>query len=235
MRRAAGWSAPLVAAALFWCASAGTARAQLYAGRSNVPKLGNFEVGGGALWAGGWNIPAADADLTRNPGTGTDPFTLFRTETQVKPVFGLSGRVAFYVSRNIAIEGEVLYARPVVSTRVTDDAESAPDVTAEETMSRYVFGGSLVYHLTGVSFGGGRGVPFLFGGAGYLRELHEGRELVETGTQYHAGAGVKFWLGSGGRRLGLRGDVGVSIRAGAFDGDATRTLPTAGASVMYLF
>jgi hypothetical protein len=119
---------------------------------------------------------------------------------------------------------------------VTDDAEGAEDVTADETMSRYVFGGSLVYHLTGMAFANGRGVPFVLGGAGYLRELHEGRELVETGAEYHAGAGIKFWFGNGRRRLGLRGDVGVSIRDGAYDGEnGRRTLPTAGASILYLF
>jgi hypothetical protein len=227
----------VAAAILFWVATTANAAAQLYIGSSDVPRFGTVEVGGGALWAGGWDLGDRSADLTRNVGTGTGAFTLFRTETEVKPVVGARAHFAFYLSRSLAVEAGIQYARPVVSTRITGDAEGAPDETADETMSRYVFTGSLVYHLTGLSFAGSRGVPFVFGGAGYLRELHEGRELVETGTEYHAGAGLKFWFGTGRSRLGLRGDVGVSIRDGAFDGDTTsrRTLPTAGASLTYLF
>ena len=80
---------------------------------------------------------------------------------------------------------------------LSGDAESAADVTATETASHYVFGGSVLFDLRGASFAGGRGVPFVSGGAGYLRELHEGNLLVETGIEYHATAGLKYWFGSG--------------------------------------
>jgi hypothetical protein len=79
-------------------------------------------------------------------------------------------------------------------------------------------------------------VPFLAGGAGYLRELHDGAELIETGRIYHGGAGLKLWFGQGARRLGVRADVGIATRDGGFDfRDGRRTLPTAGFSLAYLF
>ena len=87
-----------------------------------------------------------------------------------------------------------------------------PDTTAEETVSHYLFEGSLVWHLRHLSFASGRAIPYLAGGAGYLRELHEGNQLVETGQEYHALGGLKYWLGSRARRFGLRIEGGVSAR-----------------------
>jgi hypothetical protein len=217
-------------------ATAAAAEAQVYIGSTDAPRRGSWEIGGGALWTGGFDVDAFDATLTANAGNDAEPFTLFAVDGRVKPSAGLQARLGFYLSRAFAIEGGVRYTRPVVSMRVTDDAEDAPDVTVEETINRYVFDGSLVMHLTGAAFAGGRGVPFLQGGAGYVRELHSGNELVETATEFHAGGGVKIWFGSGLRRLGVRADVGVSIRDGGFGSEeSTRTVPTAGASLMYLF
>ena len=65
--------------------------------------------------------------------------------------------------------------------------------------SQYVFDGALVWHITGARFAGGSAVPFLYGGAGYLRELHEENAFVEEGVEYHAGGGIKWWFGQSGR------------------------------------
>ena len=124
----------------------------------------------------------------------------------------MSARVGYYISRSISIEGSVRYARPELSVDLSGDAESAADVTATEIASHYVFGGSVLFDLRGASFAGGRGVPFVSGGAGYLRELHEGNLLVETGIEYHATAGLKYWFGSGDNRFGLRVEGGMSAR-----------------------
>ena len=54
---------------------------------------------------------------------------------------------------------------------------------ADETLTQYVIDGS----RCGTSALPARPcVPFVAGGAGYIRDLHEGNELVETGTEYHA-------------------------------------------------
>ena len=136
----------------------------------------------------------------------------------------------------MSLEGGVQLARPVLSTKLSDDFESAPDVSATETLTRIIFNGSVVLHMTGLSFADGRGVPFVLGGGGYIRELHEKNEVVEAGHEYHAGAGLHVWLGQGKHRLGVRGDFGVSWRRGGADAaDVQRTVPTAGASLAYLF
>ncbi len=228
------WRAVLCAVVLS-AAFPSAARAQVYLG-SAAPHRGSWELTGGATWSDGYDLGTRSADLTRNTGTGTGPFELFTADTNVATAAGALGRVGVYLSRSIALEGGVQFSRPVLSSRLTNDAEQADDTTATETISRYVFDGAVVFHLTGLSFAGGKGVPFLTGGAGYLRELHDQDELIETGQTYHGGAGVKFWFGQGARRFGLRADVGVAMRDGGFDfSDDRRTVPTAGFSLVYLF
>jgi hypothetical protein len=78
-------------------------------------------------------------------------------------------------------------------------------------------------------------VPFIYGGAGYLRELHEGDALVEDGLEFHAGAGIKVGMGSSGR-FGVRADAGISVRDGGFDLDeGRRVVPVASGSLFYRF
>lgn len=200
-----------------------------------TPRAGSWEIGGGVAFGRGFDLGEAAAELTRNTTTGSAPFTLFTTDGQVGSAGGVQGRLGYYFSPNLAVEGAVRYAQPVLSLDLTGDAEDAPDITAEETVDQYVFSGSALWHF-GRPSPRTRAVPFIFGGAGYLRELHESQELVETGLEYHAGAGVKLWFGNARRRFGLRGDAGVSFREGGVDPEESfRPLPFAGASLIYLF
>jgi hypothetical protein len=186
------------------------------------------------LWQGGFDLGTTNAQLTRNQTTGTGPFDLFAAGTTLGSGIGVQGRVAAYVSKHLAIEGGVRLTRPKLAIALTGDAESAPNLTAEETLMQYVIDGSAVWNLT--AFHHGRAVPFLAGGAGYLRDLHEGSELIETGTEYHGLAGLKWWFSDRPHRLGIRGEGGFSIRDGGFDfRDGRRTVPIATAGVVYLF
>ncbi len=221
--------------AMAWGASPAPAAAQVYIGRE-VPHAGTFEVSGGGVWFGGYDLGSVAAEETRNTGTGTGPFVLFTVDSRAKPAPGLQGRFGVYLARSASIEAGVQLARPVLSSRISGDAEEAPEVTATETLTRLIVDGSVVLHLRGLSFAGGKGVPFVLGGGGYIRELHEKNEVVETGREYHAGAGAHLWFGRGKRRLGARTDVGISRRSGGADqAGIKRMVPTAGASLAYLF
>jgi hypothetical protein len=220
---------------LAWVACPTRATAQVYIGRS-IPRAGTVEVSGGGTFSGGYDFGSIAAEETRNTGTGTGPFVLFTAASRAKPVLGLQARLGVFVAKSAALEAGIQFARPVLSSRLSGDAESAPDVTATETLTRLVVDGSLVLHLSGLSFAGGKGVPFVLGGGGYIRELHEKNEVIETGREYHAGAGLHLWFGQGKHRLGLRTDVGISVRNGGADiSDTKHTVPTAGASLAYLF
>ena len=202
--------------------------------RSPAPRRGSIEVGGGVTFLPGFDMGGLTADLTTS--SPTTRFDLFTTASTVGDFRGVHGRIGYYFSRSSSVEAGVRFARPELSVDLSGDAESAADVTATETASHYVFGGSVLFDLLGASFAGGRGVPFVSGGAGYLRELHEGNLLVETGTEYHATAGLKYWFGAGDNRFGLRVEGGVSAREKGFDDeDGRRVQPMIAAGLSYVF
>jgi hypothetical protein len=202
--------------------------------RSPAPRRGSIEVGGGITLLPGFDMGGRTADLTTS--SPTTRFDLFTTESRVGAFMGVHGRIGYYFSSSISVEASVRFARPELSVDLSGDAESAADVTATETASHYVFGGSVLFDLRGASFARGHGVPFVSGGAGYLRELHEGNLLVETGTEYHATAGLKYWFGTGRNRFGLRVEGGVSAREKGFDDeDGRRVQPMVAAGLSYAF
>lgn len=213
-----------------WLGASLPAHAQ-WVGRE-TPRKGSIELSGGALWTGGTDQGNATATLTRNPSTGTGAFELFRSEGTLASVVGLQARLGVYLSSSFALEAGAQLARPELRVRLTGDSEGAPDVTATESIASYVFTGSVVYHVRK----SGRLRPFLLAGAGHVRDLHEGSDLVETGPEYHAGGGVKYWLGTGRRKFGLRGDLAISARDGGVGADEERRIvPTAAISLAYLF
>ena len=123
------------------------------------------------------------------------------------------------------------YLRPLLSTSLANDAESAADTVATETLARYIFDGSLLYH-----FGRGKRVPFVVAGGGDIRELHDGYGVVDTGNEFHAGGGLKNWFQSGRHKLGLRVEGRAVSRSGGVDfKDSRRTVVAGEAGLTYLF
>jgi len=212
------------------CATA--ASAQIYVGR-DVPRRGSIEAGGGGFWLQRLDLDPRTAQLSRpTPG---QRFDLFTTAGSLDPAAGVRGRVGVFLTSSISVEAGVGYARPPMSIRITGDAETGEDTVATQRVSHYVFDGSVLFHLRRAAFAGGRGIPFFSIGGGHLRELHEGNELVETGTVYHGTAGVKYWLGSR-RRVGLRGEAGFTSREGGATGPGERRLvPIVSGGISYLF
>ncbi len=204
------------------------ASAQPYLG-TTAPHRGSFEVSGGVSWTGGYDAGTADGTLTR-PGGGT-PLILFTVSGRVLSAPGVVARLGIFLGRRVSAEATFEYNRPILRTHVTGDFELAPDTDADATITSYLAGGSLVYHFTD-----GRVVPFVSGGGGYLRQLHEANTGLVTGTEVHAGGGVKIWLGAGAKRFGLRVDAGASARskAAAFV-PKRRVVSSVGAGMIYLF
>jgi hypothetical protein len=223
----------LAVVAVLGCLPA-AADAQVWVGGSR-PRRGSVEVSGGALVTAGQSLPAQAATLTVNPPAGLSSFELFTANPSIRPAIGAQGAVAVYLTRALALEGGVQFSRPRLEVELSGDAEDAPDLTASTAITEYVFSGSLVYH-----FGSSpRTVPFVAAGAGHLRDVHTGREVVETGTEYHGKVGLKMWFADPRRpqRLGLRAEAGLSVRDGgfSFDDEERRRTPTAAVSLLYLF
>lgn len=209
------------------------AEAQVYFG-GNAPRRGSLEAAGGGMFAPGFDLGSVPAELTRS--TPTEKFGLFTSDSEVSGFPGAFVRLGYYLADSVSVEGGFRYARPILSVRLSGDAESAPDLTADETVSHYLFEGSALWHMRSLGFASGSAIPYISGGAGYLRELHEGDQLLETGQEYHALAGINFWLGSGTHRFGLRLEGGLSARKKGFDPDESlRAQPIAFGGVAYLF
>jgi hypothetical protein len=147
-----------------------------------------FEVSFGGMWMAGAGLGSTSADLRANNLTPT-PFRLFSAETRVAAAPGWDARAAYWLTRSIAVDGGVARLTPDVRTRVTADAEGAPALTASERLDQYFIDARVVWLLPRFNVAGLE--PFVSGGGGYLRQLHEGRTLVETGQVYQAGGGVR--------------------------------------------
>jgi hypothetical protein len=181
---------------------------------------GRVMVSAGADLFGGHSIGDVTASLRRN-AIGTPPlFTLLRAESEIERAVGLNARVAVPVTRTLAIEVAGGYATPQLGVTISQDPELSAGAFASERLSQYVVDASAVYLLPIDT--GARVRPYAIGGAGYLRQLHEGRLRLETGRSLHAGGGVQFWMrGANGRTgpLGVRAEARYVRRTGGISFD----------------
>lgn len=191
---------------------------------------GRFEVSGGAGTVGGTDLGTASATLSGSGAPIGEPVTLFDTETKIEGGPRYEARVAFRLTPALQVEGGLAVNRTHLTTRISNDFEQAPATEASERFTEYAIEAGLLLHLTKLSFAGGRARPFVTGGAGYLRQIHEGQTLIDTGQSAYAGGGLTFTLRQATRRafieaLGLRADVRANVRSGGFergdDGGAT--------------
>ena len=187
------------------------------------PLLGRMEASVGPIWLGAIPFGSADATLT---APGGDRFRLFSTSSELVRATGLELRLSHRLMRLVHAEASASYARPQLSTTVGSDAENGPSITAAETITRVTIVGAGLIELPFVP-AGPRIHPFVMAGAGYLRQLHEGNTLVQTGRTYHVGGGAKLVLLSRDERhwlkqVGARVDVRAEVRSGgiALDGRA---------------
>jgi hypothetical protein len=158
------------------------------------------EVRVSAGWLGGASLGSADANLRTS--TANQPFVLFTADRTFGGTPAVSAGAAFPWTQRLALEGAFTWARPDIRASVRSDTEGAAPITATESVSQFFFEGTVLASLDELSVG--RLVPFVAGGGGYLRELHEGRTLVEHGLVFHAGGGTRYWLSN---RTGVRADV----------------------------
>lgn len=178
------------------------------------------EVGGGIL--GGASLGSADANLRAN-ATTKQPYRLFSTGTRIASERSVHARVGFALNRRFAVEAGGVFSRPAIRTSVSGDVEGAPALTVDERVDQYLVEASLLVRLDEIRLGS-RTVPFLAGGAGYLRQLHEGLTVIEQGHFYHLGGGLKHWLLARDRGFvraaGLRADARVYVLMSgmSFDG-----------------
>lgn len=188
-------------------------------------------ISGGLVTSGGFPIGDLNAQIRRNAqGTTPPPFTLFRAESEIERALGADVRLALALTRTLALEVGGSYSQPRLGITISQDNELDGGATVSEELSHWTFDVSGVYQLSAIRLGA-RARPYVIAGAGYIRQLHEGRVLAETGQTVHAGAGVRYWFRGATRGrtrpLGARAEVRINYRTGAIDfEDKARTYPT---------
>jgi len=203
------------------------------AAAQGVLEFGRLEISAGAVWLGSRTFGSASATET-TPSGGS--FSLFNTSSEVGGAAAFDARVGVRVAGTLVVEADATFARPELRVTIANDVENAPSITAVERLQQYMIGGGATWYLPRPS----RIVPFVTGGGGYLRQLHDRGLLVETGTYFQVGGGVLYLLSSHpGNRLkatGIRADVRAVILNGgvSFDGDR-HTAPAAAASFFVRF
>ena len=190
--------------------------------------VGLGAIGGAALGSDDANLRAAD---------GSD-FRLFGAESRFAGAPSLEVRAGLALTGRYAMEVRFALSHPELLTAISGDVEGAPDIELTERIDQYVVDAAILVNLDRVRIG--PVVPFASAGAGYLRQLHEGLTLVEEGTAYHVGGGVKHRFVSRGsgflKAVGLRGDVRVYLLAGGIAvGSRPRPHMAAAGSVFVAF
>jgi hypothetical protein len=186
-----------------------------------------FDVSVSGAWWDGYDLGSERASIT-GPQTPTgSPVTLFDTETRVLPGPGAELRIGWRVLRGLYAEATGGLGVNDLETRISGDIEAAPDVTVSSPLTQITVEGGALLEVATLRMAAGHLVPFVTGGGGYLRQVHEDRVLVETGRTIYGGAGVKWRPAIAAprgliQRLVLRADARLVSRTAGVDVRDTR-------------
>lgn len=229
---------PWVVAALLVLAP-GAAHAQGSATVDPVLRPGRPVVSVAGTWMGAQALGRVDATTRRASigATTPSPFALFSTDSTLGGAAGGEVAITVPVTRYWAVSVRGATARPTLTTAISADSEGAPNVEASEQVADYAVDVAVLYQLPRV--GGRRARPYLTVGGGYLRQLHEGNTLVETGRTWHGGAGLRWWLRGAHRGrwpVGLSGEVRWVRRTGGITfSDGAGSAPAAAVGIFVGF
>jgi hypothetical protein len=205
--------------------------------RGGRPGEGRLEIAASIGYAGGHDLGTEQATETGNGVPGGSPVTLFETASSLERGSLFEARVGFRLTHALAVEGIFGVTRTHLRSAIRNDSEQAAATVATSPLMQYTAEAGVVWQ-----FGHGRVRPFVTGGGGYLRQLHDRATLVETGQSAFAGGGVKYLVHQATRRslvqsIGLRGDVRLNVTHGGFDidADAWRHYPSVSGGLFVCF
>ena len=185
----------------------------------------------GGRW-GGYDLGTISPSLTGPQVPAGSPVLVLHGDVSVTPGAAAEVRVGWRVWRAVYAEATGGLGRHTIDASIHDDIEQAPASTVSASLLQIAIEGGALVELARLPMPAGRLVVFAAGGGGYLRQVHEDRVLVETGSTIYGGGGVK-WRTSAPRprglvqRLVLRGDVRLVTRSGGVDtSDARRSYIT---------
>src|SRR5262249_6890167 len=156
-----------------------------------------------------------DASTATLTTASTDRFRLFSTSNELQRAVGFDFRVGGRIARRLQAEVAASYTTPALSSSISNDAENAAPAVATDSLRQATIEGGVVFDL--VQRPGGASL-FAAGGAGYVRELHEGETLAQSGRLVYVGGGARVPFGGrrapSAREFGLRLDARAVVRSG---------------------
>lgn len=147
-----------------------------------------FEVGGGVGFFTASDFGSADANLRANDAPAS-PYRLFSTSTSLESAPFIEAQIGYRMSRQLELDGRFTFGTPELATSLSADAESAASLTATESLDQYLVEVGAAWMFGTLQMGGM--VPFVSGGLGYVRQLHEGQALIDQGYDVYLGGGIK--------------------------------------------
>lgn len=187
---------------------------------------GRFELTVGAGWWGDSRLGRTTASIPGNGAPRGDDFILFTTDARIASAAAFEATLGYRLTPLISAEAGVGLGQPEVRTTVIGDVEVPETVTATDRLIQLSVEGALVVRLPRLTIA--RVTPFVRGGAGYVRQLHEGRRVVDTGQVFFVGAGMMYPLLARSRGairgVALRGDVRAVWYREAFELDDRRPM-----------
>lgn len=217
-------------------AAAGVCAVALLVPRASAaqPRL---DITASGAWWQGYDLGPRRAEIT-GPQTPTGaPVTLFDNDVAIRSGPGAEVRVGWRVFRGVYAEATGGLGMNTIESRVHDDVEQAPALTVSSSVIQITIEGGALVELPGLGLPSGKLVPFVDGGGGYLRQVHEDRVLIETGGTLYVGGGVKWHSAVPNpqrfmERLLVRADARFVSRNGGVDvDDARRSYITVSAGV----
>jgi hypothetical protein len=175
----------------------------------------------GGRWAG-YHLGTVGPSITGPQAPAGSPVLLLNSDVAVRPGAAAEVRVGWRVWRRLYAEATGGLGRNTIEARIRDDIEHAPALTVSAALTQVTVEGGALAELAAVPLPVGKLVVFGAGGGGYLRQVHEDRLLVETGSTAYVGGGAK-WRTAAARpkglvhRLFVRGDVRLVSRKGGVD------------------
>ncbi|HYN07275.1 MAG TPA: hypothetical protein VES67_07790 [Vicinamibacterales bacterium] len=224
----------LTLAGVMVCAFPSLALAQVASTAAQKPSSHPVELAVGGLVSGETSYGSLDAEFITNSG---GRLTVFRTESALRPGFGLEVDLGIGLTRSLAIEASGGWTRADFRTRISSDLEEVADAVLKEHLTRYSVEGAALWTFARR----GKSSWFARGGAGWMRDLTGNDSLVEDGILGSFGIGVKYlWnqAAQGGLRVtGFRveGRALAHKRGLTIGDDKLRLTPAVSGSLIFGF
>jgi hypothetical protein len=192
--------------------------------RAQEPRLEITASGG--RWDG-YALGTVGPSITGPQAPAGSPVLVLNSDVSVTPGSAAELRIGWRIWRALYAEATGGLGRSTIEASIRDDIEHAPALTVSAGLTQITVEGGAVIEIARLPLPAGRLVVFAAGGGGYLRQVHDDRLLIETGTTAYGGGGVK-WRTAAQRptglvqRLVLRGDVRLVTRTGGIDTSEAR-------------